>query len=102
LEITYAQLLEAKGRDRDALKLLSTVNLGADNYIMMITLERARVAERLGEKAIAVDGYAFVAAMWEKGDPVYQPYVKEARAALKRLGGEGAQGIKIGGTGGAR
>jgi serine/threonine-protein kinase len=101
-DITYAQLLERKGRDRDALRVLSTVNVGGDSYSTLMTFERARVAERLGEKAIAVDGYLHVAESWEKGDPVYQPYVKEAREALKRLGGEEAQRIRIGSTGGTR
>ena len=60
-DITYAQLLEAKGRDRDALRVLSILNVGSDTYSTMMLLERARVAERLGEKAIAVDGYLYVA-----------------------------------------
>ena len=101
-EITQAQLLEAKGRDREALALLSIVNVGEDAYSMSLTLERARVAERLGERAIAVDGYLQVAGMWQHGDSVFAPYVTESRAALKRLGGESARGLKVGGAPGSR
>jgi hypothetical protein len=50
--------------------------------------ERARVAEKLGDKARARDGYAFVAEMWQHGDAFFQRYASEARAGLKRLSGE--------------
>ena len=51
-------------------------------------LERARVNERLGNRANALAGYSFVAAVWMHADPELQPYVAEARAALKRLSTE--------------
>ena len=40
------------------------------------------------------DGYAFVAESWQHGDPFFQQYVSEARAALKRLSGENS-GVPI-------
>ena len=52
--------------------------------------ERARVAEKLGDKARARDGYAFVAGMWQHGDPFFKRYADEASAGLKRLSGENA------------
>jgi predicted alpha/beta hydrolase len=101
-EITEAQLLEAAHRDREALALVSAAGSGSDYYSMTLTLERGRIAERLGEKEIAVDSYARVAGMWQNGDAFLQPYVKEARAALLRLGGERAKGIPIAGAPTAR
>jgi len=50
-----------------------------------IDFERARVAEKLGDKARARDGYAFVAGMWQRGDPFFKRYADEASAGLKRL-----------------
>jgi len=94
-ELTQAQLLEGAHRDRDALAVLSITGADVGIYTLMLTLERGRVAERLGEKEIAVDSYARVAGLWQNGDPFLQPYVKEARAALARLGGEHAQGIPV-------
>ena len=100
--LTQAQLLEAQHRDREALEILSRPGLGASVYQTAMLLERARVAERLGERAIAVDGYLYVANAWAPGDPIFQPYVKEARAALKRLGGEGAPGLLANNPSGSR
>jgi hypothetical protein len=52
------------------------------------SLERARIAERLGEVARAVEGYQYVAGMWRQADPELQPFVAEARQALGRLTAE--------------
>ena len=95
-DLTIAQLLEAKGRDREALAALSTTGVANDTYTTLMLFERARVAERLGETAIAVDGYSQVAAQWAPADSVFQPYVTQSRAALKRLGGDNAPRIKLG------
>jgi len=61
-------------------------------YVMptLAELERARVAEKLGDKARARDGYAYVADMWRNGDASFRQYSDEARAGLKRLSGENA------------
>ena len=85
--------------DREALIVLSKTGLGASLYQNAMTLERARVAERLGERAIAIDGYLWIANAWAPGDSVFQPYVKEARAALKRMNAEGAAGLLVSGPG---
>jgi hypothetical protein len=97
-EITEAQLLEGAHRDREALTAVSVAGPNMDYYAIMLTLERGRIAERLGEKEIAVDSYARVATYWQNGDAFLQPYVKEARTALGRLGGERAKGFPIGGV----
>jgi len=52
------------------------------------TLERGRIAERLGDRAIAAQNYGFVVAVWGNADPELRPYVEEAHAALARLGAE--------------
>jgi serine/threonine-protein kinase len=51
-------------------------------------LERGRVAERLNDRARALDSYRFVTAAWLHADPELQPYVAEARAGLGRLTAE--------------
>jgi hypothetical protein len=51
-------------------------------------LERARLAERLGEPATAAGHYQFVLDVWRHADPELRPYVDEARAALGRLSAE--------------
>ena len=51
-------------------------------------LERARVAERRGDRAKASRDYQYVADAWRHADPQLQPYVAEAREALARLAGE--------------
>jgi len=51
-------------------------------------LDRARLAERLGDRAMAVKYYQFVVQGWLHADPELQPYVAEARTALERLGQE--------------
>ena len=102
IEITQAELQHAAGRDREALATLKSIGADFSLYAILMTLERGRVAEKLGEKEIAVDSYLRVAGMWQNGDPALQPFVAEARAALKRLGGERAQGFDLRGAPSAR
>jgi hypothetical protein len=51
-------------------------------------LEQARVAERLGDEARALEAYRFVAAPWRHADAELQPFVEEARRALERMRAE--------------
>ena len=51
-------------------------------------LEQARAAERLGERERAIAGYRFVVEAWRHADAELQPYVTEAREALRRLTAE--------------
>jgi hypothetical protein len=53
-----------------------------------LLLERARLADRLGDRPTAVHYYRFVLQSWLHADPELQPFVAEARAALQRLGAE--------------
>lgn len=79
----------AQGREREAAQLLDrdfAPYLHAGEPLWR--LERARVQERLGNRDKAITEYRFVADVWRHADPELQPYVEEAKAALKRLGGE--------------
>jgi hypothetical protein len=49
-------------------------------------LERARLAEKLGQGDKALTWYSFVANVWRHADPELQAYATDARAGLQRLG----------------
>jgi hypothetical protein len=51
----------------------------------MAKLTRARLAERLQDKATAIQYYQRVLDTWRHADPELRPYVQEARAGLDRL-----------------
>ena len=87
LNLTLAQLLSARGDDRRAGALLERWGWAthAGPWFVLATLERGRVAERLGEREKAVESYRFVTEAWRRPDPELQPYVSEAREALARL-----------------
>ncbi len=95
-DLTLAQLLEAKGRDREAMDVLDKNGVDNSTFVTLLIFERARVAERLGDRAVAVDSYLYIAEAWQFADSAFQPYVKASHEALKRLGGENAPRIKIG------
>ena len=73
--LTRAQLLESQGetprRPRYSTKSVLNSTLGT-----LTEFARARIAEKLGDKARARDGYAFVAGMWQRGDPFFLQYVQ--------------------------
>jgi hypothetical protein len=50
-------------------------------------MERARLEEAIGDPAAAVANYRFVIDVWHNADSALQPFVEEAREALRRLGG---------------
>jgi hypothetical protein len=93
LRLTKAQLLAAHGRDREAAQVLDEIPWDPRIFpvLVLIDLERARVAERLGEVPRAVEGYQYVVGMWRHADPELQPFVDEARQALGRLTAEPRQ-----------
>ena len=84
-----AQLLAAKGRDREAAAVLNREpgNAG-DPRSLLWQLERGRVNERLGNRADALSAFRRVATMWRNADPEMKPYAEEAQAALERLARE--------------
>jgi hypothetical protein len=87
--LTSAQLLAARGRDREAAAVLHREpgNAG-DPRAVLWQLERGRVNERLGNRNAAAAAYRRVATLWHKADPELRPYADEARAALQRLTSE--------------
>jgi serine/threonine-protein kinase len=90
VQLVRAQLLAARGRDREAAQLLEREpSTFIDPAHVIRQLERGRVHERLGNRDTAIEAYRFVAGVWIHADPELQPFVEEAKAALKRLGGEG-------------
>ncbi len=85
--MTLVQLLIAKKRYNDAAARLerrwpgtSACSNGFDD--VWWTLERARVAMKLGRTDEAMASYALVADAWRDADPELQPFVHEARKAL--------------------
>lgn len=78
------RLLVATGRNAEAAAVFDRSH---DRRVPFV-LERARLAERLGDRPTAVKYYQFVAQAWLHADPELQPVVVEARAAIVRLGGE--------------
>ena len=90
--LTLAHLLSARQEDRKAAQLLdrSLTELVVPSDVLW-TLERARVAERMGEREKAVHGYQYVADVWRHADPELQPYVTEAREGLSRMTSEPRQ-----------
>jgi eukaryotic-like serine/threonine-protein kinase len=87
--LTLAQLLSARREDRKAFQLMDRylVELLVPSEVLW-TLERARVAERLGERETAAHDYQYVADVWRRADAQLQPYVAEAREGLMRVTGE--------------
>jgi eukaryotic-like serine/threonine-protein kinase len=88
--LTYARLLEATGRHEAAFALLDPGFPQRHAYPIrpLWTLERARVADRLGEREKAIESYRFITEVWRNADPELQPYVAEAHAALRRYAEE--------------
>jgi hypothetical protein len=98
--IALVQLLVAAGRYPEAAARLerrwpgtSVSSNGFDDVIW--TMERARVFERLGRRDEAVANYTFVIDAWRTADTELQPYVRESREALVRLGAARRDGAPI-------
>ena len=91
--LTIAQLLLDHRRYAEAWQILQAEPGGPSitptPSIVMWWLLRARAAEPLGKRELAVQSYGWVAAMWRNADPELQPYVREARDGLARLTAEG-------------
>ena len=86
LRQTESGLLAARGELQRALDILEVWRWdGGGPLFVLATLERGRLAARLGDREKAIDSYGYVAAVWRRADPELQPYVAEAREALARL-----------------
>jgi serine/threonine-protein kinase len=96
-KLIEARLLASQGQARQAEAVLDRSvwsderpylgNLGGGPLFVLGILEQGRIAEGLGERQKARDSYQFVADVWRHADAELEPYVREARAGLKRLAG---------------
>ena len=77
------RLLAATGRGPEAAAVFDR----SHERRVPLLLERARLAERVGDRATAGKFYGLAAQAWLHADPELQPYVAEARAGLERLNG---------------
>ena len=86
-----SQLLASRGRDREAIAILDRglPYSWVSPLRVVWALERARVAERLGDRGKALEGYQYVADTWRHADPELEPYMREAKGGLQRLTAEG-------------
>jgi hypothetical protein len=84
-KLTQARLLVAQGDDRGAAAILDQSRWSYFPLYVLATLERARIAERLGERNLAAESYQQVVDFWRRADPELQPYVREAQDGLARL-----------------
>ena len=89
LRLAKAQLLAARGSDREAAEVLEGAPCCRITPLrVLLDLERARIAERLHDVPRAIEGYRYVVGMWRHADPELQPFVAEARQGLERLTAE--------------
>ena len=87
-KLTHAQLLVARGEDRKAAAILDRIRHEINPLHVIATLERGQIAERLGERDVALESYQRVVDLWRRADPSLQSYVSRARDGLARLTGE--------------
>ncbi len=91
-QLTRARLLSRLGRNGEAAHLLDHMpferQFAPTSEAIIVELERGRVHERLGNLGLAIAAYSTVIDAWHRADPVLQPIVDEARAALARIGAE--------------
>lgn len=88
-KLIEARLLAAEGQTQQAGAVLDQWVWKAEGpFFVLGRLERARIAETLGQRQKAIDSYQFVVAAWRHADPELAPYVRAARAGLERLGAE--------------
>jgi tetratricopeptide (TPR) repeat protein len=97
-QLLYARLLAARGRLDKAARILNEPPMLEGNVLdaspaplpsdILWYLERARVAERLGDRQRATEAYRYVTEAWRRPDPELERYVAEARAGLGRLTGK--------------
>jgi eukaryotic-like serine/threonine-protein kinase len=88
--LTTARLLVDQGRYAEATQFLRreiTGEVGGSTIAEVLwELERARTAERAGDRSAAIEAYQHVAAVWQNGDPALRSILDSASAALERLG----------------
>ena len=84
--LTKARLLAARGEYQDAWTVLNERLWSLLTPMeVLFALERARVAERLGDPKSAIAGYSFVANVWANADASLRGVPGDARATAARL-----------------
>jgi tetratricopeptide (TPR) repeat protein len=89
-KFTLAELAAARGQDREAAAVYDRW-LRARHWSPLFVLgrlNRARVAERLGDRERAAELYQYVLDAWRHADPELRSHVVAARAGLERLAAE--------------
>ncbi len=86
-KLALATLLVARGDDRRAADILDLWSRPAASgpLAVLASLERGRIAERLGEHSVAATHFRFVMDAWRRPDPHLLPFVQEARLGLGRV-----------------
>ena len=88
-KLIEARLLAAEGQAEKAGAVLDQWVWKAEGpFFVLGRLERARIAEGLGERQTAIESYQFVVDVWRHADPELGTYVREARSGLERLAAE--------------
>ena len=78
----------AMGREDEAWELLRSRGGGGVVSQVRWMLHRARLAEKRGEREIAIENYGFVARLWADAEEPLRSEAREAREALQRLTAE--------------
>jgi eukaryotic-like serine/threonine-protein kinase len=89
-KFTLAELAAARGQDREAAAIYDRwlrARSGSPLFVLG-RLNRARVAERLGDRDRAADLYQYVVDVWRHADPELQPHVAAAKDGLERMAAE--------------
>jgi tetratricopeptide (TPR) repeat protein len=89
-KFTLAELAAARGEDREAAMIYDRWLRARDWSPLFVIgrLNRARVAERLGERDNAAALYQYVLDAWRHADPELRPHVAAAQDGLERVVGE--------------
>ena len=89
-KFTLAELAAARGQDREAAGIYDLwlrARSGSPLFVLG-RLNRARIAERLGDRDRAADLYQYVLDAWRHADPELRPHIAAAREGLGRVVGE--------------
>jgi tetratricopeptide (TPR) repeat protein len=80
--------LQGAGREEEAIGWFATLEVSPYELVFRAPshFHRAEIYDQSGDRTRAIEHYRAFAALWEDADPELQPLVREARAALQRLG----------------
>ena len=85
--LIHARLLSARGDLHGAERLLrERLYAMLSPLELLFLLEQGTVAERLGDRRLAVEAYTRVMSTWSRADPGLQSVVARAARALERMG----------------